>query len=239
MSNSVTVILPIYNIRGRGFKRVLNSVYSLQKQNCDIIIVDGSEENQYLNLKAILKNVTVRHLWVPMLEFNKPRLLNIGIKYSKTEYIFCSDADYIFSPGLIDICERERGEATLLHKKVKMLPAVNITTTRINNWRFPACKYNVWNTLANGAMQYSTRKFFTDNPYNDEMSGFGAMDNLTTYVAFKNGFNIVWVEDGEILHQHHPIEKKMSGENMRKFERNQKVLADYIKKYRLPKLLSK
>ena len=70
------------------------------------------------------------------------------------------DGDYIFKSDLISECEWFRGEDILLHKKVKMLPAANITTNRIKNWSFPPCKFNVWGTLANGAMQYATKQFF-------------------------------------------------------------------------------
>tara|TARA_R110002096_G_scaffold60958_1_gene151773 strand:+ start:2952 stop:3671 length:720 start_codon:yes stop_codon:yes gene_type:complete len=239
MSKDVTVILPIYNIRKRGLKRVMNSVYSLQKQDCNIIVVDGSEIDQFLELHTLLKGLNVEHVHFPIDEFNKPMLLNEGIRLSNTDYIFCSDADYIFKSDLIDTCKQYRGKNVLLHKKVKMLHSTNITTSRIKGWRFPKCNYNAWGTLANGAMQYSTKEFFNDNPYNEEMSGFGAMDNLTAYMAHKNWVAIVWVEESEILHQHHPVEKKMSGENLIKFKRNQKILADYIRLHNLPTILSK
>jgi hypothetical protein len=120
-----------------------------------------------------------------------------------------------------------------------MLPPMNITKTRIDNWKFPKCKHNEWGTLANGAMQYATRKYFIYNPYNEEMSGFGAMDNLTAYVAYNTGIFMKWIDESVIIHQHHPIERKMSGLNKIKFDRNQKILADYIKRYNLPKLLNK
>ena len=235
--NSVTVIIPIYNIRSRGLKRVMNGIYSLQKQNCDIILMDGSEIGQFNDMKPFLRGLRCQHIHLPLNEFNKPVLLNAGIKLATTEYIFCSDADYIFKSDLISTCEELRGEKVLLHKQVKMLPSVNITTSRIDKWKFPFCKFNVWGTLANGAMQYATRQFFTDNPYIEEMSGFGAMDNLTAYVAHNNGMEIVWVTDSEIMHQHHAIEKKMSGANKVKFERNQRILQKYVDDNNLPKLL--
>jgi len=239
MSKDVTVILPIYNLRNRGLKRVMNSVYSLQKQDCNIIVVDGSNEAQFNEMKGFLRGLNVLHYHLPLEEFNKPILLNKGIELSTTEYIFCSDADYIFKHDLINICKDSRGKNVLLHKKVKMLPAVNITKSRIDNWTFPKCKFNIWGTLANGGMQYATKQFFIDNPYNEEMSGFGAMDNLTAYMAFKNWVAIVWVEESEMMHQSHPTEKKMSGSNLVKFKRNQQILADYIKKHDLPTLLKR
>lgn len=237
--SDVTVILPVYNLQKRGLKRVMLSVYSLQKQDCDVIVVDGSSKLQYSELERILKNLNVLHYHLPLDEFNKTKLLNKGIELSKTEYIFCSDADYIFKKDLLEVCRNYRGADKMLHKKVKMLPPINLSVNRVDSWKFPNCRFNEWGTLANGAMQYATRKFFVDNPFNEEMSGFGAMDNLTSYVAYNNGLKIVWVEDSEILHQHHPIERKMSGENKIKFQRNQKILEDYRKENNLPKLLFK
>ena len=235
--NDSTVILPIYNLQKRGLKRVMLSVYSLQKQDCNIIVVDGSSEAQYGELERFLKGLNVLHYHLPLDEFNKPKLLNKGIELAETEYVFCSDADYLFKDDLIATCKGFQGPEILLHKKVKMLPAINLTKNRIDSWKFPKCQFNEWGTLANGAMQYATKKFFIDNPFNEEMSGFGAMDNLTAYVAHKNEMAIFWIEDSEMLHQHHPIERKMTGENKIKFNRNQKILADYIEKYKLPKLL--
>ena len=237
--NDVTVILPVYNLRKRGVKRVMNSVYSLQKQDCNIIVVDGSRLIDFVELKSLLKGLDVNHVHFPIEEFNKPMLLNEGVRLSSTEYIFCSDADYIFKDDLIEVCKKYRGKNVLLHKKVKMLPSTNVTISRINSWKFPKCRFNDWGTLANGAMQYSTKRFFTDNHYNEEMSGFGAMDNLTTYFAYNNSVVVLWVDESEILHQHHHIENKISGSNLIKFKRNQKILADYIKENNLPKLLHK
>ena len=121
-----------------------------------------------------------------------------------------------------------------------MLPfRMNISDNLVRKWKFPRCDYNEWGTLANGACQYATRDFFTKNPYPEEMDGFSAMDNIMAYIAFNNGLKINWIQESEILHQWHPIEKKMTGDNKAKFKRNQKILSDYIKKYNLPKLLKR
>lgn len=237
--NDVTVILPVFNLRKRGLKRVMNSVFSLQEQNCDVIVVDSSCDKEFNDLSALLKGLKVIHYKFPLDQFNKPKMLNEGIKLSKTKFIFCSDGDYIFRNDLIRACESFRGEKILLHKKVKMLPAMNVTTSRIKAWKFPEAKFNEWGTLANGAMQYATKDFFLENPYNEEMDGFGAMDNLTAYVAMNKGFKIRWIAASEILHQHHTIEKKLSGTNLIKFKRNQKILQEYIDENKLPKILKR
>jgi hypothetical protein len=237
LTNKVTVILPIWNIHKRGIKRILLSIHSLRNQKCDVIIVDGSSRAKFDDLSGLIKGYDVIHYHLPLDEFNKPKLLNKGIELSKTEYIFCSDGDYIFKSDLIEVCSKFHAPDILLHKKVKMLPAMNLSKDRVSNWKFPETKFNQWGTLANGGMQYASKKFFTDFPYNEEMSGFGAMDNLTTYIAVNNGLKVLWIVESEILHQNHPIEKKISGDNKIKFQRNQKILHDYIEENNLPKLL--
>ena len=181
----------------------------------------------------------VTHVHTPQMSFNKPLLLNIGIKMSKGEYIMCTDADYLFRSDFLKVCVGLRGETVLMHKHVKMLPNMRVSQTSIVNWRFPKSGFNKWGTLANGACQYAHRDFFLSNPYPEEMDGYSAMDNIMTYMAYNNGLEIKWIEDSEILHQHHRIENKMGGENRAKFDRNQQVLNDYIKKYNLPCLLKR
>ncbi len=238
----VTIIIPIHNIRSRGFKRVLFSVYSLLEQKEyieDIIIVDSSCVSDYDELGYLLKGLDVRHIHYPQYSFNKPLLLNYGIEKSKSKYVLCTDADYLFKKDFLKVCEKHRGEKVMMHKQVRMLPNMNHSIASIKKWRYPACPLNIWGTLANGACQYATRDFFTNNPYPNEMDGFSAMDNIMTYMAYNKGLDIKWIDESEILHQNHPIVNKMAGNNREKFDRNQRVLNDYINDNNLPCLLWK
>jgi len=238
----VSLIIPIHNILKRGFKRVRNSVVSLQSQMeyiDDIIIVDSSERVQYDMLHALLDGFKVRHIHYPLHSFNKPKLLNYGIKEANSKYIMCTDGDYLFKEDFLYICSVHRRENTMMHKQVKMLPNMNIRDSKIKEWKFPACGYNIWGKLANGAVQYATKEFFIDNPYPEEMEGFTAMDNLMTYMAYNNGLKIHWIQESEILHQYHPIVNKMAGSNREKTDKNQATLQSYINEHQLPCLLHK
>jgi len=222
----------------------MNSVISLGEQmECieDIIVVDSSDDNQYNMLAFLLTGYEVKHIRFTLREFNKPKLLNKGIKEASSKWIMCTDADYLFAKDFLHTCTQQRNEKRMMFKEVVMLPNMDIKKGHVLSWKFPKGGYNVWGHLANGACQYATKEFFVSNPYPEEMDGFSAYDNLMAYMAFNNGLEIHWIPRGssEILHQYHPIVNKMAGNNRAKFDRNQETLQEYIRKHNLPCILSK
>lgn len=238
----VSIIIPVWNLGKRGVKRVFFSCYSLWVQQGymdKVIVVDGSTNNtDYNNLNGLIgKLAYVDHVRYPISTFNKPKLLNEGVRRANTKWVFCTDADYVFSKDVLGICEEHRADDRMLHKEVKMLRRINMTTARIDRWKFPAAEYNEWGKLANGAMQYATKDFFTNNPYPEEMEGFGAMDNIMAYMASNAGLKIYWVKEGEILHQYHKVEKFRNGINNKQFHRNQDILRSYIKRNKLKQVI--
>lgn len=231
----IDVIIPVYNIQERGFNRVYLSCYSAKS---DVIIVDGSEYCHYIALNERVKKLpNVTHIWFPLKSFNKPKLLNEGIRQSKKEWVMCSDCDYIFKYDLFAVCQKYRHENRMLFKEVLMLPNTNLTVNRVDQWKFPPSKLNEWGKLANGAMQYTTRKWFLENPYNEQMEGWGAMDNMTAYLAVKSGLELFWVKESEILHQWHRVGKFRTKDDKAKFDNNQKILAKFISDNNLKPLL--
>ena len=190
-------------------------------------------------LDALLFGFDVRHIHYPLHEFNKCKLLNKGIQESESKYIMATDGDYIFKADFLKTCEHFRSEKRMLHKKVKMLPNMDIKKDKIISWKFPKCGFNVWGQFANGACQYATKDFFINNPYPEEMDGFGAMDNMMYYIAVNNGLEVIWMDESEILHQHHAVVNKMGGANREKFDRNQRLLAEYKNENNLPDMLFK
>lgn len=240
--DKVSIIIPIHDILRRGYLRVRHCVISLQNQLDyidEIIIVDSSERSQYDMLNSLLSGFNVKHIHYPLYSFNKPKLLNKGIQLAKSEYIMCTDADYLFEKDFLYHCQRLRNDKRILHKQVRMLPNMKINDSTVLEWRFPKSPYNKWGKLANGACQYANRDFFLSNPYNEEMEGFSAMDNLMTYVAYNNGLEPIWIDESDILHQSHAIVNKMGGSNRAKFDNNQAILQKYINDNNLPCLLSK
>jgi len=233
----IDVIIPVWNIERRGLWRVNYSCLSLSK--CKginkVIIVDGSTNISTYSLEKEFKFVSVIPLKMPV--FNKPRLLNIGIAFSQSEYVMCTDCDYLFKPDLFEVCKKYRSPETMLFKKVIMLPNCNMTGERVNKWKFPRGTLNTWGTLANGAMQYTTREWFKKNLHDERMYGWGAMDNMTAYKAVASGLKIKWVAESEILHIHHRNEKFRTKSDTERFNKNQEILANFISEHKLPKLL--
>ena len=240
--DKVSIVIPVHNIIQRGYKRVRHSVLSLRCQIDyidEIIIVDSSDKVQYDMLHELIKGFVVNHIHIPLYCFNKPKLLNTGIRAAKSKYIMCTDSDYIFGKDFLYYCSEYRNKKTILHKQVKMLPSMKINDSNVLEWHFPKSQINKWGKLANGACQYATRDFFIANPYPEEMDGFSAMDNMMTYIAYNNGLTPHWIVESEILHQHHNIVNKMGGSNREKFDRNQAMLQAYINDNNLPCLLTK
>ena len=102
----IEVIIPVHNLLKRGLPRVYNSCYSLENQDCKVTIVDSSTPNNYNMLGNMLVGLDVNHVFAPNNEFNKPKLLNTGMKLSKADYFICTDADYLFRADLIETIKR-------------------------------------------------------------------------------------------------------------------------------------
>lgn len=242
----VSVVIPIHNIRNRRYNRVHNCLLSLELQKEHIgkvIIINSSEQSQIEEIKNFINFPFVKHVVVKADTFNKPKLFQEALKYCDSEWVFLTDCDYIFSKDILQLAKLKRGN-NILHKKVYNLPNLNtIGKNKIMKWNFNKKKIHEWGTLANGAMQYAKRSFFEevikDVPEYMQMNGWGAMDNIMTYIAYNKGLDILWMEEGEILHQYHRVEKFRRTEDHKRFNKNQEILHNYINKYSLPTLLSK
>jgi len=216
--NDLDIVMPVHNIAKRGLNRVYLSCISLlqQKQHFNYIWVINSSINiEYNGLEQLIgKLPQINHIQIKQKEFSKPALLNCGIKLSDSQWIFCTDADYLFRRDLLEVCARERDDSTLLLKHVKMLPKLNIDENRVEKWDFPQCKFNRFGDLADGAMQYTTRDWFMKvGGYDERMVGLCGMDNDLHARAKRDKLDIKWVHDSEILHMDHPIDVKMKTSN--------------------------
>ena len=230
-----TVIIPVYNISRRGVQRLYFSLLSLQSQNCVIMVVDGSDEEQHIKIKEICSKFDCQYIWYNTNEFNMPILHNIGIRKAKTEYILTTGADFLFAPDFMEVCMQHRSKERILFKEVGMLGKTNITESRIKSWIFPKTGLNQWHHEANGGCQYTTQEWFLENPYDEQMSGFGAMDNLCGYKAYVSGLELYWIPQSELLHIWHPIQKYKNHIDNEKTKCNHRILSEYCKKHNLTK----
>lgn len=230
-----TVIIPVYNISRRGAQRLYFSLLSLEPQECEVIIVDGSDEDQHFQIKDICYKFDCHYLWFNTDEFNMPILHNIGIRKANTEWVLTTGADFLFAPDFIEICVQHRSKDRMLFKEVGMLGKTNITENRVKSWVFPKTGLNEWHSEANGGCQYTTSDWFLENPYEEQMSGFGGMDNMCAYKAHVSGLELYWIEESEILHIWHTIQKYKTPEDNIKTKRNHRILSEYCKKHNLTK----
>ena len=208
-NSTLELIFPIYNILShRGHERVLYSLESLERQTnkkFTVLIVDGSTENEYRQLKTYTDRYPfVKHFYYPIDELNISLLHNVGIKESEAEYIMRTDCDYVFAKDFIESVRNNMRKNRLVLKQVGILPNMNITMSRIRMWNFP--KVHLWEKLGDGACQLTTREWFLKvNGYDERMVQYGVMDNDLNVRAQKDGVKIHWMEESSILHLWHRI----------------------------------
>jgi glycosyltransferase involved in cell wall biosynthesis len=102
-------ITTIFVIKNRPQDKTMNCIESLYRQNTKIILVDyGSNEENIIweRILASRYNLNLIEVKNDIEVFNKSRALNIGIKYSDTNYIMCGDIDNIYMPNFIEEIEK-------------------------------------------------------------------------------------------------------------------------------------
>lgn len=211
----IEVIIPIHNLRKRGFERIRNSIYSLniQKINVNINLCDSSNLDEHNQLIEELKGLKyTMHRIKGLKEFNKPILLNEGVKRTTGNFILCTDADYIFRDDFSECLLNNIQPNRMIIKKVKMLPKNLMTNeSRIENWFFPDLPLNPFGEWADGGCQFAHRSWFEHcGGYDERMNGWCGMDNDMTQRFKRNGGDLFWMNESEFLHQWHPI---MKGKN--------------------------
>jgi glycosyltransferase involved in cell wall biosynthesis len=100
-------ILFIY--KNKDLKRVKNALVSLQNQTLDsfeIIFVDfGSDVIYNKGLKGLLKDfpkVFYYYTFTKKQPWSRSKAINIGLKFTKTPYVFVADIDMVFSPVFVE-----------------------------------------------------------------------------------------------------------------------------------------
>lgn len=231
--NKITVIIPTFNLQslpGRGWQRVRMSVLSLQNQPCRIIVSDGSYSSGHDLLTKALDGLQCEIIHTPMLEFNKPDLLNTAIEECGESWFLCTDADYLFHPHFIEEAARYMSPGTVVLNKVRMMSERHaVTEDMVRWWTPPLCHperfpFNPYGDLANGGCQLFHRSWFDrSGGYDERMSGWCGMDNDMVNRARMAGLDVVWMENPNLLHQWHPVNKGKTMDQRRKMERNWKL----------------
>lgn len=100
----VSIISPIHN-RGRFLIRFLKNIQSQNFDNIEIIFVDDKSNDNGVNILEEYQKKDKR-IKIIKNKKNKGTLIsrNIGVLYSKAEYIILPDPDDIISKDIIGIC---------------------------------------------------------------------------------------------------------------------------------------
>ena len=221
---NVTLIIPTWNLSNRGTDRIKWLLESLKGQGADVNVADGSPSNSE---QAIIQDITcyfgyADYQWQPNGEFNKPILVNWGGwqgVWRETEYLCFTDADYLFSPGLIEAALKIASPERFIYKGVELLSRnAVINETTIREWKFPRVSPNSWPPeIACGAFMFHHRSFFEKSGGMDErMSGMCGMDEDYFKRAKLAGLELVHLDEGQILHQWHPTLKRVETPEMRR-----------------------
>lgn len=206
----IEVVIPIYNIKHRGFDNIYYTIYSLflcEKYIKKVHLIDGSDKTEFTSLASILSVFYgfLNHVRYPTEEYCQPKLFNVGIDLVETEYMMTTGADFLFKPDFFEVCKKYRSGDTLLLKEVKMLPKTLMSRTKVALWRLPQANSNRYGRRANGACQYMLTDKFKQIRYDERMKGYGSMDNMLYYEAIAKGINPYWIKESEIMHQWHPV----------------------------------
>lgn len=227
-NNKISVIIPCFNIKRRGFFRLQFLLYSLSKQSIipEVIVSDGSFANEYKFIARICNKFSfVRYIHTPIKEFNKPILLNRGITQSKSQWICCTDVDYVFREDFCHELLKHSGKDRFICKQVMMSPQRNVNIEQVDFWDWPHIYKNHYGKKADGACQFSHREwFYYCGGYDERMAGWCAMDNQMTLRAKLAGKEVYWMEDSEIVHLWHAVEKFKKPRSLAQMKKNFQIL---------------
>ena len=106
MENSISIIIPVYNIE----KYISNSIKSIINQTDKdfevIIIDDGSTDNSIAIAQKLLKNTNINYKIIKQKNSGVSAARNTGIKHSNSNYIYFLDGDDFIDNKTIEILKK-------------------------------------------------------------------------------------------------------------------------------------
>lgn len=211
----IDVVIPIYNLRLRGYERLKWLLYSLSIQEPGVInrmtVVIGSNQDEYVRIKSILSASEIPGLCIihnPLREYCKPKLLNRGITdsclHTRSKFVACVDVDNIFSPDFFHYASRKQ-DCLLLHKIQSMPKGAPISEEMIREWSFPDYPDFPHGEFSCGAIQMAPKTWWQRvGGYDERLKGMGCEDVDIVLRAKRDDLPVVWQFEGTILHQYHP-----------------------------------
>lgn len=193
----------VIGVRNRDPVSLRNLLISLRNQSykgeIETSLVDGGSSLPYRSrYKIMARNFNIQYKYLPLLYWNKPLVLNYGIRNSSAEskYIFCADADMIVPPTVIETIVKA------FREKPNTQTFVAVRTRKFRDGTTLAGKINDWDLLkplddvadpetfskfveesyltgfgASGGLQAASRKWFFDvRGYDEDLFLWGAPD---------------------------------------------------------------
>jgi len=106
MENSISIIIPVYNIE----KYISNSIKSIINQTDKdfevIIIDDGSTDNSIAIAQKLLKNTNINYKIIKQKNSGVSAARNTGIKHSNSNYIYFLDGDDFIDNKTIEVLKK-------------------------------------------------------------------------------------------------------------------------------------
>lgn len=206
----ITVILPVYQLAGRGLDRVQRSLYSIALNTIvpPVIVMDGSRPDQFAAVATMTRGFPfVQHIAHPLQRFNMPVLFNRGIEQARTPYLFCTGADFLYRKDFFATLGRGLTPNSFVTVPVQMLPECEITEEMVATWRFPEAHPNTFGGWADGLQCFHRQWYDYAGGYDERMVGWGGMDNDHHFRARRHRLACRWLAGTEVLHIWHPGEK--------------------------------
>lgn len=206
----LTVIMPVYQLAGRGLDRIDRSLYSVALNALvpPVIVMDGSRPDQFAAVEAITaKYPFVQHVAWPLQRLNLPMLFNRGIERAQTPYLFCTGADFLYRRDFFACLLDAMTSDSFVTVPVQMLPRCEVTEAMVAAWSFPPTHPNAFGEWADGLQCFHRRWYERAGGYDERMAGWGGMDNDHHFRARRAGLHCRWLEGSAVLHIWHETEK--------------------------------
>ncbi len=217
MTASITAIIPVRNRSGVRVENCLRSLRWQQTVNAfDIVVSDlGSTGPHRQSIAELAQRYNARLVYSPYDGlWNRSLALNIGIRASNTDYVFCTDADMLFKPNFLEsalaVQEELGGEAMVLCRCHDLPPYVPEKLWEVADYPMLERGSHIRKTSGVGACQVARKSFFEDtHGYDEKYVFWGSEDVDMTARAEQYGLQLTWMSDRtSMLHQWHRTLKR-------------------------------
>ncbi|NCP84026.1 MAG: glycosyltransferase [Bacteroidetes bacterium] len=207
MIDSIQNITFIYTYRNLDVARIEKSLESLKNQtnkNFYVLLIDyGSEEEFSGKIKNLLNKYnfcTYLYVDTKLLPWSRAHALNIGIKNCKSNYIFTSDIDIIYSEDFVKKQHQLKSLNKVISFQVAYLKKSNKKWQNINKFKIDCLSID----NATGMSLFNKEDLLKVKCFDEKFIYWGGEDN-DLIIRLKNNGVITEFYDKEVLlyHQWH------------------------------------